>query len=126
MSVLDLVGDPCSDTSRCVSTIEACRLLDIVPGALRAWYDRFAFPRSCVVDRRRHFLLSDVVALRDALRYGGSIDAAIRDVRDARTAPRERTSHGSAQSLRRAARSSARCCEADDVSLHDEHSVVVG
>jgi hypothetical protein len=71
-------ADPCSDPSRCVPTIEACPLLGVGPSTLRDWYGRFGVPRSCALNGRRHFLLSEVVALRDALRGGRSIDAAVR------------------------------------------------
>jgi MerR family transcriptional regulator, light-induced transcriptional regulator len=68
---------------RYLKTTEAATLLDVAPNTLRVWERRFGFP----TPRRspgghRFYMHGEVAALRDALRGGLSISAAVLRARD--------------------------------------------
>jgi DNA-binding transcriptional MerR regulator len=63
---------------RYLKTTEAATLLDVAPNTLRVWERRFEFPRpQRSPGGHRFYTHGEVVALRDALRGGLSISAAV-------------------------------------------------
>ena len=67
---------------RSLKTSEAAALLNVSPNTLRAWEQRFGFPRpQRTPGHHRLFTYGEIVALRDALKAGVSISSAISSVR---------------------------------------------
>jgi DNA-binding transcriptional MerR regulator len=67
---------------RSLKTSEAAALLNVSPNTLRAWEQRFGFPRpQRTPGHHRLFTYGEIVALRDALKAGLSISSAISSVR---------------------------------------------
>ncbi|MBS1871478.1 MAG: MerR family transcriptional regulator [Actinobacteria bacterium] len=69
---------------------EAARRLNVSPSTLRAWEQRFGFPRPArSPGGHRLYRHADIVALRDALEQGLSISSAISRVRQGHTVDAE-------------------------------------
>lgn len=76
---------------RALKTSEAAALLNVSPNTLRAWEQRFGFPRPVrSPGRHRLFTSDEIVALRDALQEGLAISSAVAKARDSRKSDLDR------------------------------------
>ena len=72
------------DTMRTLKTSEAAALLNVSANTLRAWEQRFGYPKpQRTAGRHRQYTYGEIAALRDALQQGLSISSAISHTREA-------------------------------------------